>query len=141
MRIICVTMHLRKPKGGYSLKNRIAAVIADAKITKAEFAKRIEVSQPFVSQMCSGAANPSARTITNICREFHIRREWLENGEGPMRLPEPDIDTDIINDLLADTDDPVAAGIKAIYKVYKELPDEDQEVLRRFIKSILDSRK
>lgn len=123
------------------MKDRISQIIAEEKITKAAFAKRIGVSAPFITQLCNGDANASSRTIADICREFNIRREWLENGDGPMRHPEPDVDTAIINDLLEDTDNPVASGIKAIYKVYKELPPEDQEVLRRFIKSILDGRK
>lgn len=122
------------------MKERIAQVIAEERITKAAFAKRIGVSAPFITQLCNGDANPSSRTIADICREFHIRREWLETGEGPMKYPEADTDMAVISDLLSDTDDPVAAYIKAIYKVYKELPPEDQEVLRRFIKSLRDQK-
>lgn len=108
------------------MNTRISKIVEETGLTKTAFAKRVGVSQSMISMLCNGTAKPSDRTISDICREFHIRREWLENGEGPMRLPEPDIDTDIINDLLEDTDNPVATGIKAIYKVYKELPPEDQ---------------
>lgn len=125
-----------------TINDRIIKIIdEDCGGNRSEFARRLEITPTYAAQLYKGERIPGDRIISSIRREFNVRREWLENGEGPMRLPEPDIDTDIINDLLADTDDPVAAGIKAIYKVYKELPDEDQEVLRRFIKSILDSRK
>ena len=125
-----------------TINDRIIQIIdEDCGGNRSEFARRLEITPTYAAQLYKGERIPGDRIVSSICREFNIRREWLENGEKPMRHPEPDIDTDIINDLLADTDDPVAAGIKAIYKVYKELPSEDQEVLRRFIKSILDSRK
>ena len=122
------------------MKNRIIQIIKTENITKTEFAKRIEVSQAFVSQMCSGAYSPSARTISAICREFHISRQWLETGEGPMKLPEVDMDLEIINDLLADLDDPVAAGIRSVWKLYRAMPPEDQQVLRNFMRSLLDQK-
>lgn len=68
------------------MKDRISQVIKDRKITKTEFAKRLNVSQAFVSQMCSGVARPSDRTIADICREFRIREEWLRTGEGDMTI-------------------------------------------------------
>lgn len=113
-------------------------------ITQSEFAERLGVTRDTIGNIeLDRLRKPegSMPLLLLICSTFNVRKEWLLNEDGPMQFPEPETDTDIINDLLADTDDPVATGIKAIYKVYKELPDEDQEVLRRFIKSILDGRK
>ena len=68
------------------MKDRITLIIKEKKITKTEFAKRLNVSQAFVSQMCSGAAKPSDRTIADICRLFGVDRVWLETGAGePFR--------------------------------------------------------
>ena len=67
------------------MKHRISLIIQDQKITKTEFAKRLNVSQAFVSQMCSGAASPSDRTISDICRIFGIQEDWLRYGLEPMR--------------------------------------------------------
>lgn len=67
------------------MKDRISQVIKDLGITKTEFAKRLNISQAFVSQITSGAASPSDRTISDICREFGIREEWLRTGELPMK--------------------------------------------------------
>lgn len=64
------------------MKNRISQIIEDKKIKKIDFAKRLNISQAFVSQMCSGAANPSDRTILDICREFGVNEAWLRRGEG-----------------------------------------------------------
>lgn len=113
-------------------------------ITQSEFAEKLGVTRDTIGNIeLDRLRKPegSMPLLLLICTKFSVREDWLLNEDGPMQHPEPETDTDIINDLLADTDDPVAAGIKAIYKVYKELPPEDQEVLRRFIKSILDGRK
>lgn len=64
------------------MKDRIEFVIKSANVKKVDFAKRLNLSQAFVSQMCSGVAKPSDRTITDICREFGVNDVWLRTGEG-----------------------------------------------------------
>ena len=104
------------------MKERISLVIKDAEITKTEFAKRLNVSQAFVSQMCSGASSPSDRTISDICREFRIREEWLRTGDGEMKI----IDTDreklqrFFADVLSTAPDERSAFIAAL----ADLPDD-----------------
>lgn len=64
------------------LNERICYIIETKNIKKVDFAKRLNISQPFVSELCSGAKAPSDRTITDICREFDVRESWLRTGEG-----------------------------------------------------------
>lgn len=66
------------------MKERIQAIIETKKIKKVEFARRLNLSQSFVSDMCSGKSQPSDRTISDICREFDVNEEWLRTGEGEM---------------------------------------------------------
>lgn len=66
------------------LSERIRELIRVRGKKKAEFARALNVSQAFVSQMCSGERMPSDRTIADICREFDVSEEWLRNGTGPM---------------------------------------------------------
>lgn len=66
------------------LSERIRELIRVRRKKKAEFARALNVSQAFVSQMCSGERMPSNRTIADICREFDVSEEWLRNGTGPM---------------------------------------------------------
>lgn len=61
---------------------RLSVLIDAIGIKKTAFADKINVSQAFVSQMCSGVKQPSDRTISDICREFNVNRNWLEKGEG-----------------------------------------------------------
>lgn len=66
------------------IHERITAVIKALNIKKIAFANRINVSSGFVSQLCSGASQPSDRTIYDICREFRVNEEWLRTGKGEM---------------------------------------------------------
>ena len=66
------------------LNERIKEVIKAKGMKKIAFAERLNVSQAFVSQLCSGASQPSDRTISDICREFNVSEEWLRTGEGEM---------------------------------------------------------
>ena len=123
-----------------TFSDRLNQIISDSGLTKTAFAKRIEVSQGFVSQLCSGSFNPSPRTISAICREFNIRREWLETGEGPMRLPEPDEDLDYINDLLAGDSDEVVRFVRRFLRTYLELTPDRQKVMQDFIATLLNQK-
>lgn len=63
------------------MKDRINFIIEKLNISKSKFAERLNISQAFVSQICSGAREPSDRTITDICREFGVNEVWLRTGE------------------------------------------------------------
>ena len=68
------------------MHTRINEIVKHFKLTKTEFAKRLGISQPFVSRICSGESMPSDRTITDICREFGCDEVWLRTGVGePFR--------------------------------------------------------
>ena len=69
------------------LSDRIRLLISELGLKKTAFAERLHVSQAFVSQLCSGASQPSDRTIADICREFNVSECWLRTGEGEMFQP------------------------------------------------------
>lgn len=66
------------------LSQRIRKVIDTIGIKKTVFAEKLNISQAFVSQMCSGTSQPSDRTIADICRTFDVNEDWLRTGEGEM---------------------------------------------------------
>lgn len=66
------------------MNERIQAIITVKNLKKTEFALRLNVSQAYISQLCSGTKSPSDRTISDICREFDVNEEWLRTGEGEM---------------------------------------------------------
>lgn len=52
------------------------------KITQQELADRLGLSQNFIWQIENGERAPSDRTISDICREFHVNEVWLRTGDG-----------------------------------------------------------
>ena len=64
------------------LHERINLIVDESKLSKTKFAEKINISQPYLSQLCTGVKNPSDRTITDICREFNVNEVWLRTGDG-----------------------------------------------------------
>lgn len=54
-------------------------------MTQQAFADRLGFSQNFIWQIEKGERAPSDRTISDICREFGVREEWLRTGELPVK--------------------------------------------------------
>ena len=115
-----------------TLSERITFIQKNSNLSQAEFAGRISISQQYLSQICHGKRVPSDRTISDICRVFRVNRRYLEHGEEPRYMPEADSDTDFINELLAKMDSPFVETIRAIMRVYMELPPEDQRKFDAF---------
>lgn len=69
------------------MNERILEIISAHHLTRTEFAKRLNVSQAFVSQLCAGAREPSDRTISDICEKFNVNETWLRTGVGEMDVP------------------------------------------------------
>lgn len=68
------------------LSSRIKLVVEESGLTRTEFGRRINLSQPTISNLMKGAQNPSERTLIAIANKFDVEEEWLRTGEGPMRM-------------------------------------------------------
>ena len=94
---------------------RIKEVRSDLKLTQEAFAERIGLKRNSVAQIELGVRTPSNQVVLSICREFGIRRQWLEEGTGPMRQPETE-DDEIVDAVLAGDNEFVKAVIRGIAK-------------------------
>ena len=115
------------------MNNRIAQVIVALGIKKIEFAKRLGISSPFVSELCSGAKKASDRTIADICREFNVSETWLRTGDGEMfvqKKPQP------LDELLAELLDgkTVTDADKVLMRNFLELPDASRQEVIAFVR-------
>lgn len=68
------------------MNTRIKELRKNLSLSQKEFAERINVSENFVWMIEKGTRSLSDRTISDICREFKVREEWLRTGEGKMEL-------------------------------------------------------
>lgn len=121
------------------MKDRISLVVEKSGLTKTAFAKRINVSQGLVSQICSGTTNPSDRTISDICREFRIREEWLRTGEGDMAIADTQRDklSAFFADVLATAPDERSAFVAAL----ADLPDAFWPLVAELARKYADNLK
>ena len=65
-----------------AMYERIAEISKESGLNKTEFGQKIGISQSMASLICLGKANPSDRTISDICRVFRVNEDWLRNGTG-----------------------------------------------------------
>ena len=121
------------------MKDRISLIIKERKITKTEFAKRLNLSQAFVSQMCSGVARPSDRTVADICREFRVREKWLRNNEGDMDIEDTERDKlqTFFADVLSTAPDERSAFVAAL----ADLPDAFWPLVAELARKYADNLK
>lgn len=106
---------------------------------KSDFARQLNVSQAFVSQMCSGAARPSERTIADICDKFNVNRTWLDTGAGePFQEKTRDEQiAEILTKAINGHDDARDRLIRA----FCQLPDEFFPVAERMLDEIIENLK
>lgn len=122
------------------MADRIAAIIKERGLTKSAFAKKINVSQPFVTQLTSGDSSPSGRTISDICREFDVSETWLRTGEGEMFVPltRNQIITDFAADLIREEDGDFK---KRLIEALARLDEREGEVLEGLAKKLAAKEK
>lgn len=121
------------------MKDRIAFIIQKLDLSKTKFAERLNVSPAFISQICSGAREPSDRTITDICREFGVNEVWLRTGEGEpfqQRSKEEDIMRFAVQTVKG-TDE----FRKALVSMLAKLEPEDWANLSRIYAKLTDEYK
>lgn len=76
-------------KGLISVNERIKALRKHFKLTQDGFAARLGIKRGAVANYEIGRNIPADSVVALICREFHVREEWLRNGTEPMFASAP----------------------------------------------------
>ena len=63
---------------------RIRQLRKTLKINQEEFAQQINMSRSNLGNIETGRIGLTDRVISDICRTFHVNREWLAHGIGPQ---------------------------------------------------------
>lgn len=63
---------------------RISRLRKDAHLKQNEFAKRIGITQAYVSELELGKKEPSEQLLLSISRTFHVKMDWLKTGKGEI---------------------------------------------------------
>lgn len=122
-----------------TVNERIAHLIEVSGLTKTAFANRVNLSQPFVSGICSGVKSPSERTISDICRVFGVSLAWLQDGVGEMfvqRSANEELAI-MVADLMAESDDSFR---KRFVSAFLAFPPDKLAVLEEFIDTLANNK-
>ena len=120
-----------------TIGDRISLVIKRSGLTKTKFAEQLHLSQPFVSGICSGAKQPSDRTIADICREFNVSEAWLRDGIGDMEVKRT-MNQELalmVNELMTESDESYR---KRFVAALLDLPPEFWPELKRFLEKLAE---
>lgn len=84
------------------MNERIKQLRKDLKLTQESFSSKVGITRQYLSLLESGERDPSDLVLNAICREFGVRRVWLEQGEGPMYMDaDPDSPATLIPELMS----------------------------------------
>lgn len=83
-----------------------------------------------------GKRKPSDRTISDICREFNVREEWLRNGSGEMFL---DFTEDEFSKAAATLSKDTF--VRSLIVEYWKLDEESRKLFRNFIHKLSDGMR
>jgi transcriptional regulator with XRE-family HTH domain len=116
-----------------NINSRILHLRKHLKISQTEFANRLGVSQPSLSDIEKGkTVNIDERNIKLICREFNVNEHWLRTGEGQI-FSQTSIDLfSVLGDKIYSLTE---IEKKAIIEFVK-LPDEHRKIIMNFMVSI-----
>lgn len=105
------------------------------KLSQEKFAEKLGLSRNFINQVENGSKNVSDRTISDICREFNVREEWLRYGTEPIQKDD-DATKKLLDDLIS-ADNPFYDIIMGIIKTYVNLDTKSQAVIQSFSEELL----
>lgn len=123
-----------------TIAERIMQIVADQKISKSEFGRRINVTPAYISKLGKEPeCVPSDRTIADICREFRVNEKWLRTGEGGryIKLGQEEEIAGFLAGILADDSDFKRRLIATLAK----LDQADWENLEKLLCKIADGIK
>ena len=72
------------------MKDRIKQLRKSLKLTQNEFGEKIGMVGSAITKYEKGERGLSDAVIKSICREFHVREEWLRTGIGDMMETTPE---------------------------------------------------
>lgn len=115
------------------MNERIKKLRKSLDLTQVEFGRRIGMKQNTIA-LIEGGRNTSDQTIFAICREFHVREEWLRTGEGEMFAPDVH---DEFEALAARYPNLTHESLVFIEKLIG-LSKDDQDVIMNFLREVVE---
>ena len=124
-----------------TINERFRKVREHLKLSQDDFAALANRTRSEIKNIEYNKTSPKEEVIKAVCAAHGINRQYLEHGELPILMPDPGNETDYINELLSETDNPFTNLIKSIMAVYMELSPDDKKKAKEFASSLSDKIK
>ena len=119
---------------------RIKELRKSLKMTKQEFADRLNIQRGSIASYETGRISPSNATISLICKELNVSEDWLRNGEGDMFIPitrDEEI-ASFIGSVQADVDDTFK---KRFISALAKLSTEEWKAIEHLMENMISERE
>ncbi len=100
-------------------------------MSQKEFAEKAGLSGSSISRIEKGEILPTKRTLMQLCMAHEIRRDWMEQGTGPVQVP-------IIDQDIHDIDRAVDGASKQKKRLMAAIANCDSEAVVSITKLFLD---
>ncbi len=92
-------------------------------LSQDDFSKKIHISRSNLGNIETGKINLTERVLSDICRAFHVKQDWIKVGEEPM---------------FEGNSDPLDMEIS---RLYSSLTDDNKRYLYGYIQRLLEEQK
>lgn len=122
------------------MNERIKQLRLSLNLSQTEFGKRVGLTQNYIWMIEKGSRIPSERSIASICREFNVREEWLETGNGDMLNKEPEAEklAAFIGDISLNKNDEFK---RRMVGILADLDEDDWKLLEKLAEKIVASHQ
>lgn len=121
-----------------TIGDRIRKIREEKSLTQAAFGKKLFLERSAISLIERNLRTPTERVLQDICREFHVNKQWLTTGKGDMFLAPSDED---LNEQI----ERIMAGEnefhKNMFRLLANFDDEDLIALERLVKKLAQTEK
>ena len=105
------------------IHERLKILRSQLKLSTRAFGKFVGLSGSVISNMENKRRNITDRTVKDICREFNVNPDWLNNGNDPMFI-------DIFEGL------DLVDDVKDLAKIYTNLTTDDKNLVKKLVLSL-----
>lgn len=121
-----------------TIGDRIRKIREEKSLTQAAFGKKLFLERSAISLIERNLRTPTERVLQDICREFHVNKQWLTTGKGSMFLSPNDED---LNEQI----ERIMAGEnefhKSMFRMLANFDDEDLIALERLVKKLAQAKE
>lgn len=105
---------------------------------RSKFARSVNITPAYAAQLYAGDRTPSDRTISDICREFGVDRNWLVDGIGdPFRPVDRNHQiASVLSSAISHNDTARDRLIRAFSQLPDEMFDQAEKILEEIVANL-----